>query len=117
MTAAANPPIPACREGKPMVVPPPWRHARVAGAAPADAAPLAGVGGAGCVLLGEATHGTSEFYAERARITRRLIEDHGFQAVAVEADWPDAYRAGRWARGGDEDPDALAALGDFTRFP
>ena len=42
------------------------------------------------VLLGEATHGTSEFYRARAAITRRLIERHGFTIVAVEADWPDA---------------------------
>jgi erythromycin esterase-like protein len=75
------------------------------------------VGDAGCVMLGEATHGTAEFYAERARITRRLVEDHGFQAVAAEADWPDAYRVGRWARGADDDPDATRALGDFSRFP
>ena len=44
------------------------------------------------VLLGEATHGTSEFYSARAAITRRLIEEHGFTVVAVEADWPDAAR-------------------------
>ncbi len=75
------------------------------------------VGDAGCVLLGESTHGTSEFYALRAHITQRLIEEKGFRAVAVEADWPDAYRAGCWAHGGGDDPHATAALGDFTRFP
>lgn len=75
------------------------------------------IGDAGCVLLGESTHGTTEFYAARAHITRRLIEERGFQAVAVEADWPDAYRAGCWAQGAGGDPDANAALGDFTRFP
>jgi len=75
------------------------------------------IGEAGCVLLGESTHGTEQFYAVRAHITKRLIEEKGFRAVAVEADWPDAYRAGRWARGADDDPDAAAALGDFTRFP
>jgi erythromycin esterase-like protein len=50
-------------------------------------------GDARVVLLGEATHGTSEFYKARAAITRRLIEHHGFTVVAVEADWPDAARA------------------------
>ncbi len=44
------------------------------------------------VLLGEATHGTSEFYGARAAITRRLIEHHEFSIVAVEGDWPDAAR-------------------------
>src|SRR4029079_3825764 len=50
------------------------------------------------VLLGEATHGTHEFYTERERITRRLIAEQGFNAVAVEADWPDAYRINRFVR-------------------
>ena len=53
---------------------------------------LDAVGDRSIVLLGEATHGTHEFYRERARITRRLIEERGFGGVAVEADWPDAYR-------------------------
>ena len=48
--------------------------------------------GARFVLLGEASHGTHEFYRERAEITKLLIAEHGFTAVAVEADWPDAYR-------------------------
>src|SRR5262249_18445645 len=56
---------------------------------------LEGIGDARLVLLGEATHGTHEFYRERAFITRRLIEERGFSAVAVEADWPDAYRVNR----------------------
>src|ERR1035437_10258294 len=51
------------------------------------------------VLLGEASHGSHEFYRERARITKRLIEEKGFGAVAVEADWPDAYRVNRYVRG------------------
>jgi erythromycin esterase-like protein/predicted phosphoribosyltransferase len=75
------------------------------------------VGTAEIVLVGEATHGTHEFYGERARITRRLIEENGFNAVAVEADWPDAYRVNRFVRGESDDPDAAAALGDFHRFP
>jgi erythromycin esterase-like protein len=48
------------------------------------------------VLLGEASHGTHEFYRERARITQRLIKEKGFTAVAAEADWPDAYRVNRY---------------------
>jgi erythromycin esterase-like protein len=75
------------------------------------------VGDARFVLLGEATHGTHEFYEERARITRRLIEEKGFHAVAVEADWPDAYRVNRYVRGEGEDGDAHAALSGFQRFP
>ncbi|WP_020652200.1 erythromycin esterase family protein [Massilia niastensis] len=75
------------------------------------------VGDARFVLLGEATHGTHEFYAERARITRRLIEEKGFAAVAVEADWPDAYRVNRYVRGEGQDPDGRAALSGFERFP
>jgi erythromycin esterase-like protein len=75
------------------------------------------VGDARFVLLGEATHGTHEFYEERARITRRLIEEKGFHAVAVEADWPDAYRVNRYVRGQSDDADANAALSGFERFP
>ena len=75
------------------------------------------IGDARFVLLGEASHGTYEFYHERARITRRLIEEKGFTAVAVEADWPDAYRVNRYVRGAGEDLDAAEALADFRRFP
>jgi erythromycin esterase-like protein len=75
------------------------------------------VGDSRFVLLGEASHGTHEFYRERARITRRLVEEMDFSAVAVEADWPDAYRVNRWVRCLGEDRDALEALGDFHRFP
>jgi erythromycin esterase-like protein len=75
------------------------------------------IGDARFVLLGEATHGTHEFYEERARITQRLIEEKGFHAVAVEADWPDAYRVNRYVRGQGEDDDANAALAGFVRFP
>jgi erythromycin esterase-like protein len=69
------------------------------------------------VLLGEASHGTHEFYRERARITQRLIEEKGFVAVCVEADWPDAYRVNRYVLGHSSDPDAEASLVDFERFP
>jgi erythromycin esterase-like protein len=69
------------------------------------------------VLLGEASHGSHEFYRERARITKRLIEEKGFNAVAVEADWPDAYRVNRYVMGQSPDADAYGALADFERFP
>jgi erythromycin esterase-like protein len=75
------------------------------------------IGDARLVLLGEASHGTHEFYRERARITRRLIEERGFTVVAVEADWPDAYRVNRWVRGADDDGSPLEALDGFSRFP
>lgn len=72
--------------------------------------------GRSLVLLGEATHGTHEFYRMRAEITRRLLEEQQFDAVAVEADWPDAHRLARYVRG-QGDPSAAAAFGDFERFP
>src|SRR4051812_24979384 len=75
------------------------------------------VGDARIVLLGEATHGTDEFYRLRAELTRRLVAERGFAAVAVEADWPAAGRVDRYVRCGSDDPDAAAALGDFERFP
>lgn len=69
------------------------------------------------VLIGEASHGTHEFYRIRAEITKRLIRECGFEAVAVEADWPDAYRINRYVRGAGTDRDAIEALDDFKRFP
>lgn len=66
------------------------------------------------VLLGEASHGTSEFYRARAAITRRLIEHHGFNIVAVEADWPDAAAINRYVNHLSARPSEAAA---FTRFP
>ncbi|HEU4629244.1 MAG TPA: erythromycin esterase family protein [Gemmatimonadaceae bacterium] len=75
------------------------------------------VGDRTLVLLGEASHGTHEFYRARAHITRRLVEERGFTAVAVEADWPDAYRVNRWVRGRSADEDAEQALRGFRRFP
>jgi erythromycin esterase-like protein len=75
------------------------------------------IGDARFVLLGEATHGTHDFYRERAQITKRLISEKGFIAVAIEADWPDAYRVNHYVRGLGVDPDGNAALGGFKRFP
>lgn len=77
-------------------------------------------GRARIVLIGEATHGTHEFYQERARITRRLIEQHGFDAVAVEGDWPDAHRVHHFVTGhphDEVDTRAADALAGFKRFP
>jgi erythromycin esterase-like protein/predicted phosphoribosyltransferase len=75
------------------------------------------VGDARFVLIGEASHGTHEFYAARAQMTRRLIESKGFCAVAVEADWPDAYRVNRYVRGHGDDATAEESLRGFERFP
>ena len=75
------------------------------------------IGDARLVLIGEASHGTHEFYRERAQITKRLIQEKGFSAVAVEADWPDAYRVNRYVRGTGDDADATDALKGFKRFP
>ena len=75
------------------------------------------VGDAHFVLLGDASHGTHEFYEIRARMTRWLIEDKGFCAVAAEADWPDAYRVNRYVRGRGHDATTEEALRGFERFP
>jgi erythromycin esterase-like protein/predicted phosphoribosyltransferase len=69
------------------------------------------------VLIGEASHGTHEFYRERAEITKRLIAEAGYTAVTVEADWPDAYRVNRYVRAISDDSSPDDALGDFRRFP
>lgn len=69
------------------------------------------------VCIGEASHGTEEFYDLRARITERLVRDHGFTAVAIEGDWPDAARVDAWLRDGDDDVDVDLALAGFQRFP
>jgi protein-L-isoaspartate(D-aspartate) O-methyltransferase len=73
------------------------------------------IGEARLVLLGEATHGTSEFYRMRARITRELIARRGFRAVAVEADWPDAARIDRYVR--NLPPTGTRQEPAFSRFP
>ena len=75
------------------------------------------IGSARVVLIGEASHGTHEFYRERARITQRLIAEKGFCGVAAEADWPDAWRLNRFCQHEGTDQNAAEALGDFLRFP
>jgi len=81
---------------------------------------LTAVGDAKIVMIGEASHGTEEFYAMRAEITERLINEKGFQIVACEADWPDCMRINKYVRNDyadfiDKDP--VSALGEFKRFP
>ena len=72
------------------------------------------IGDARIVLLGEATHGTSEFYRMRGRITKELILRHGFNFVAVKADWPDAARINQYVR---HDPVRQEQWKAFVRFP
>ena len=74
------------------------------------------IGDARFVLIGEASYGTHEFYRDRAAITRRLIEEKGFTVVAVEADWPDAYRINRYVRGSGEAEFAVESLSGFLRL-
>ena len=75
------------------------------------------IGDARIVLIGESSHGTQEFYEARAEITKWLIGHKGFNAVAAEADWPDAYRVNRYVRGLGGDSSAEEALQGFERFP
>ena len=78
---------------------------------------LKAIGDSRFVLIGEASHGTHEFYRLRAQITKRLIAEKEFNAVAVEADWPDAYRINQFVRFEGDDEDAIDALSGFQRFP
>jgi erythromycin esterase-like protein len=92
--------------------------ARSDGADPHDLSAIVdAIGDARIVLLGEASHGTQEFYATRAAVTRRLIETRGFRAVTIEGDWPDARRVDRFVRAISPDADADMALAGFRRFP
>jgi erythromycin esterase-like protein len=75
------------------------------------------IGDASCVLIGEASHGTHDFYRVRAELTKRLIRERGFAGVAAEADWPDADRVNRYVQGRSGDEDAIESLADFKRFP
>eukprot|EP01114_Cavostelium_apophysatum_P023834 TRINITY_DN9107_c0_g1_i1.p1 TRINITY_DN9107_c0_g1~~TRINITY_DN9107_c0_g1_i1.p1 ORF type:complete len:557 (+),score=111.04 TRINITY_DN9107_c0_g1_i1:97-1767(+) len=74
------------------------------------------VGDAKVVMIGEASHGTYDFYRERAEITKRLILEKGFRAVTIEGDWPDAYKINRYISGEDGN-DVKSALSEFKRFP
>jgi erythromycin esterase-like protein len=75
------------------------------------------IGDARFVLLGEATHGSHEFYSERAVITKLLIAEKNFSIVATEADWSDSSRVHRYVRGATPDANADKALSGFRRFP
>jgi erythromycin esterase-like protein len=68
-------------------------------------------------MFGEATHGTEEFYSVRAALTKRLIEEHGFNLIGIEADWPEAYAINRFVRGREGEISATASFELFTRFP
>lgn len=70
------------------------------------------------VLLGEASHGTHEYYTWRAKITQRLIQEKGFSFIGVEGDWPDCYRLNRYAKGYlDSGKDILSVMTEFKRWP
>jgi erythromycin esterase len=74
--------------------------------------------GARFVAVGEASHGTHEYYRWRALLSRRLIEEHGFTWIGVEGDWPDCWRLNRWVRGqAEQDLDARGVLAGFGRWP
>lgn len=94
------------------------KHASPLGGALADYDPIINAAkNKQFVLIGESSHGTKEFYASRAEITQRLIEEAGFDAVAVEADWPDAYTVNRYVSYSQMTFSAEKALKDFERFP
>lgn len=86
---------------------------------PEDLQPLVDhIGANHLVCIGEASHGTSEFYRWRAELSRRLITGHGFTWIGVEGDWPDCWRINRWVRGQDQqDLDATSILAHFDRWP
>ena len=76
------------------------------------------IGDSRVVLIGEASHGTSDYYLWRARLTQRLIEEKGFSFVAVEGDWPDCYRVNRYAKGYESaGTEAYDVLYTFDRWP
>jgi erythromycin esterase len=86
---------------------------------PTDLDPILNrIGDARVVLLGEASHGTHEYYTWRTALTRRLVEEKGFSFVAVEGDWPDCYRLNRYVKGYKDTPEKPAeALETFRRWP
>src|SRR5436190_1069950 len=79
---------------------------------------LEAIGDRRFVLLGEASHGTAEYYSWRTAISQRLIEEKGFSFIAVEGDWPDCYRVNRHLKGlGDSGDSARDVLHAFARWP
>jgi erythromycin esterase-like protein len=132
--AAASLPLAACPSGESLVGAGPDAEVRTAPAEgllaeiAAAARPIGGAArdydplleatrAARFVLLGEATHGTHEFYRERARISMRLVREQAARAVVIEGDWPDAGRVNRYVRGLGTDSSARQALSDFADFP
>jgi erythromycin esterase len=76
------------------------------------------IGDSRVVMLGEASHGTYEYYTWRAHISKKLIEEKGFNFIAVEGDWPDCYRLNRFIKGYDREPsNSLDVLKEFNRWP
>ncbi len=74
--------------------------------------------GSRVVMLGEASHGTHEYYTWRARISKRLVEEHGFSFIGVEGDWPDCYKINRYVKNyKDAGEDAETVLRNFNRWP
>src|SRR5438309_11765820 len=96
------------------------RHVRAAARPlnnPDDLDPLLTlIGDARYVLLGEASHGTHEYYTWRAALSRRLIEEKDFSFLAVEGDWPDCYRVNRYVKGQEADAEAREVLHAFDRW-
>ncbi|CAF1516288.1 unnamed protein product [Didymodactylos carnosus] len=79
---------------------------------------LSAIGDAKVVMIGEASHGTYEFYENRAELTKRLIKEKGFTILACEADWPCAWKVNQWVKGvSTNEKNAEEALGEFLRFP
>src|SRR6476646_9338227 len=78
---------------------------------------LDAIGDASIVLLGEATHGTHEFYRSRMEISKRLLREKNFAAIAVECDWPDALQISRYVQGRGDSASPEAALNTYERFP
>jgi erythromycin esterase-like protein len=75
------------------------------------------IGDARFVLMGEATHGTEEFYQARIEISQRLIKEKGFMAIAIEGDWPNVYSIHQYVQGAGDANDVESALSSFKRFP
>ena len=95
------------------------RESAIAIESPGDLDPLLDqIGDARYVLIGEATHGTSDFYRWRAALSRRLITERGFSFIAVEGDWPDCYRVNRFVKGyPDSGNSAYELMHAFDRWP
>jgi erythromycin esterase-like protein len=69
------------------------------------------------VMIGEASHGTEDFYRHRAEISKRLIQQKGFSIVALESDFPDTHRVDNYVKGVNSDRSAEEALSDYSRYP